>query len=388
MSKKKKKKALKAEKEEKKKAGKRSKMLRWISWTVVGILSLIAVTLSLFWFPGDIYYMVTETYSFDAAGSVKVNLIVILPTSGHYQEVLEPEITWPGSWTSEIDGNLEVIWFEADLEAGQNAEAVIRYQVNLFQGEVGWSGDPAAEADLMPSETIQSDHPTLIDLAEQLTISGDTRQTALQIFDFTNHHLDFLDATSAEVDATALDAFQAGSGGSGAHANLMAALSRAASLPAHVVNGLLMPETIPFIPVSESWDHPAKVQAWVEVLAGDEWLAADPSLSKHFYQRALFGWVDGKHLVYETPSKLDEVYGSIAEALGENDTLIGEMSGPLYFVAWSEAALEGITLTPTVTVCKTWDARYLLAFSIFVILVVINWLFERDRKRSPDWHTR
>jgi len=380
---KKKKKAQKAKKEQKKNATKRLRMLRWLSWTGVGIVTLLAVVLSAFWFPGDIYYVVTETYSFNASESAKIYLAVLLPTSGHYQEVLEPEITWQGSWNSEIDGNLEIVWFEADLEAGDTAEAVIRYQVNLFQGEAQWSGEPAADADMMPSDTIQSDHPTLIDLADQLTVSGDAHQTAFQIFDFTNQHLDFPDTASTEEDVSALDALQAGSGGSQAHANLMAAISRAADLPAHVVSGMLMPETVPFIPVTT---HPAEAHTWVEVLTGDDWQAADPSLSKHFYQRALFGWMDGKHLVYETTSKLDEGFGSLVEASGENDTLIGEMSAPLYFVAWSDAPVEGVTLTPAVTLWKIWDARYLMALSIIIILIMLNWLFEKDRKRSGSRH--
>jgi hypothetical protein len=383
MSKKKKKKALKAEKE---KAGRRLRMLRWISWTAVAILALIAVAMSLFWSPGDVYYIITETYSFEAAEPTRVQLAVLLPTSGHYQEVLEPEIAWPGSWTSEMDGNLEIIWFEADLAAGEAAEAVIRYQVNLFQGEERWSGEPAAAGDLAPSDTIQSDHPTIIDRAELLTVNGDAQQTAYQIFDFTNHHLDLKGEDSMDADVSALDALQAGSGGSRAHANLMAALSRTADLPAHVVSGLLMPEMVPFIPIEAVWDHPAKAQSWVEILVGDEWQAADPSLSKYFFQRAHFGWMDGRHLVYETTLKLDEVYEIMDEAPGENDTLIGEMSAPLYFVAWTEAPGEAVSMTPTVTLYKTWDARYLMAFSIIIILAVINWLFDRDRKRNNDRH--
>lgn len=386
MSKKKKKKnALKAkEKLKRKKAEKRFRLLQWISWGGVALLSLASIVLSLSWVSGEIYYVVTETYTFNTAESAQVSLAVLLPTSGNYQEVLEPEITWPGSWTTESVGSLEVVRFEADLAAGQTVEAVIRYQVNLYQGEAYWSADPADADDLSSSDTIQSDHSEIIAQAAQLIVGGDDQQTAYEVFTFTKQHLVSLDETPDAEDLSALDALQAGAGDSTAHTNLMTALSRAAELPARVVHGLVIPETIPFIPVSADWEHPADSRTWIEVYVDDEWLMADPSLSKQFYRRSLFGWTDGKHLVYGTTSQIEDAYESLTQEMDEIDTLIAEMSGPLYFAAWSDVSDESVTLTPSAALFKTWDARCLMALSIIVILVVINSLLERDRKRVRD----
>jgi len=382
MSKKKKKKALKAEREEqKKKAKARYRSQQWFSWGLVGLLSLVAVILSLFWIPGEIHYMITETYTFTAAESTKVYLSVLLPTSGNYQEVLTPEITWPGSWTTEPVERMEFVRFETDLAAGETAEAVIQYQVNLSQGEAQWSGKPAIADDLVASEVIQSDFPEIIDQAAQLTATKDDLGSAFEIFNFTRQYL-MMDEDSADTGLSVLDVYHAGSGGSTEHANLMTALCRAADLPAHIVNGLVLPEALPFISVS--FVREQRPQDWVEVLTGDQWQMADPSLAKRSFQRSLFGWTDGKHLVYGTASEMTQVSQAFASELGESGIKIGEASGPMHFTAWAEVPVDNITFTPAVTLRKTWDARYLMAFSVITILAVINWLLQQDRKRTRD----
>jgi len=384
MSKKKKKKALKAKREEqKKKAEARYRSQKWFSWGIVGLLSLVAVVLSLFWIPGEIHYMITETYTFTTAESTRVYLSVLLPTSGNYQEVLTPEITWPGSWTTEPVESMEVVRFESDLAVGETAEAVIRYQVNLSQGDAQWSGKPAIADDLAPSDVIQSDSPEIIDQAVKLTVTEDDLGSALEIFDFTRQYL-VVDEHSSDTALSALDVYHAGSGGSTEHANLMTALCRAANLPAHIVNGPVLPETLPFISVSFIREQLGSAQDWVEVYAGDQWQMADPSLAKRFFQQSLFGWTDGKHLVYGTASEMTQVSQAFTSELGKSGILIGEGSAPMHFTAWAEVPVDNITFTPAVTLRKTWDARYLMAFSVITILVVINWLLAKDRKRTRD----
>ena len=386
MSKKKNKKALKAKAKQQriKKAERRFRVQQWLSWTIVAVLALISIVLSLFWVPGELHYVITEIYTFTSAESAKINLAVLLPASGPTQEISTPEITWPGIWHTETDGDQTIIRFEADLDAEQEIEAVIKYQVKLFQGEAFWSGEPILDDDLVSSETIQSDDPALINKAGQLILSGDMHRTVSQIFDFTQQTLRFEDGTASDVDVSALHAFQTGTGGSQAHANLMAALSRAADVPAHVVSGLVIPELVPFIPLSAGGEHPEAARSWVEVYADDRWQVADPSLSKAFYQRGLFGWMDGKHLTYGTTSQIENVREALAGELGGSARVVGEGEAPVYFIAWSDASVEMGTTKPTVTILKTWDARYLMSFSIIIILVVINWLLEKDRRRTRD----
>ncbi len=383
MSKKKKKKALKVKKEEQKKAQARYRSQQWLSWGLVGLLSLAAAVLSLFWVPGEIHFVITEIYTFNAAESTKVYLSVVLPTSGNYQEVLTPEITWPGSWTTEPVESMEVVRFEADLAAGETVEAVIQYQANLSQGKAHWSGKPVTADDLVPSDVIQSDDPEIIDQAAQLTVTEDDLQSAFEIFNFTRQYL-VVDENLSDTALSALDVYHAGSGGSTEHATLMAALCRAADLPAHIVNGLVLPETLPLISASFVREQPGCSQDWVEVYAGDQWQMADPSLAKRFFQRSLFGWTDGKHLVYGTPSEMSQVYKALAAEMGESGILIAEASAPTHFTAWADAPVENTSFSSVVTLRKTWDARYLMAFSVITILVVINWLLEKDRKQTRD----
>lgn len=72
------------------------KNLRWALYAVVSFLALLFSVFGYFWFPGDVYYEVRETYTFEGNGVGNINLTLILPTSGAFQEVLEHDITGPG----------------------------------------------------------------------------------------------------------------------------------------------------------------------------------------------------------------------------------------------------------------------------------------------------
>src|SRR6056297_3443688 len=112
-------------KEKKKVVSSSKQKTRLVRWVVVAFLSLVVVITSLFWVSGDLHYDITETYTFTGKDSGSVHLTVMLPTSGHYQEVLEPVIEWPGTWDIRLNGRLNVLRLEMDLDAGQTAEAVI-----------------------------------------------------------------------------------------------------------------------------------------------------------------------------------------------------------------------------------------------------------------------
>lgn len=355
----------------------RSRVTRWV---IVALLSLAVIILSLFWVSGDLHYDITETYTFSGDDSGSIHLTVLLPTSGHYQEVLEPVIEWPGTWDSNLNGRLNVIRLEMDLEAGQTAKAVIDYGVNLWQGQARWVGEPVTSADLSPTALIQSDHAEIVSQAESLRVNDDEDQTLKQIFDFTIQHLVWPTGDRINADSSALQALQTGVGGCAEHANLMAALSRAVDIPARTISGLAMPETIPFIPMSATWNHPAGAHAWVEVFVNDAWQIADPSWSGQFYKRDILGWTDGRHLAYDTVAHESEVYLPLVEDAESEGKWIAAMSAPLRFVAWSDLPNESVQFTPHVTLRKTWDARFLMIFSVILILVVLNWLFGDSRR--------
>lgn len=366
----------KQEKKEKKAGTKTNKQYSSVTrWVVIALLSLVVVLISLFWVSGDLHYDITETYTFSSEDSGSVYLNVMLPTSGHYQEVLEPVIEWPGTWELHLNGRLNVLRLEMDVEAGQTVEAVISYGVNLWQGQTSWVGEPVTSADLSPTDLVQSDHPEIVSRAESLRVSGDEAQTVKQIFDFTIQHLDWPAEERINADLSALRALQTGVGKSVEHANLMAALCRAVDIPARTISGLTMPESVPFIPMSATWGHPAGAHAWVEVFVDDVWKIADPSWSGQFYQRDMLGWTDGRHLGYETFARESDVYLPLLEEAESEGTWIAAMSAPLRFVVWSDIPNESMQFTPRVSLRKTWDARLVMMFSVILILVVLNWLF-------------
>ena len=371
----------KHEKKEKKTEARNNKQRSRVTrWAIVTLLSLVVVVLSLFWISGDLHYNITETYTFSAKDSGAIHLTVLLPTSGHYQEVLEPVIEWPGDWDMSLNGRLNVLRMAVDLEAGQTAEAVISYGVNLWQGTARWVGEPVTSEDLSPTDLIQSEHPEIVSQAESLQMASDEGGTVKQIFDFTIQHLEWPTEDRINADLSALEALQTGVGGCADHANLMAALCRALDIPARTISGLAMPETIPFVPMSATWNHPAGAHAWVEVFVDDVWQFADPSWSGQFYQRDLLGWTDGRHLAYDTVAHEAEVYLPLVEEAENEGTWIAAMSAPMRFVAWSDLPNESMEFTPRVTLQKTWDARLLMIFSVILIMVVLNWLFGENTR--------
>jgi hypothetical protein len=357
----------KAEKKKQTRSDGQPEQHRPVRWGLVVLLSLLAIVFSLFWIPAELRYTITETYTFSAEDVSKVNLIVLLPTSGPNQEVLEPAITWPGTWEMALEGRLNVLRLVAEIEEDQAIEAEIKYRVNLWQGEAKWVGDPVLSDDLDSSEDIQSDNPWITDRADQLWVKDNPRKTSMNIFDFTIEHL------APPEGAQPWGAIE--------YVNLMAALCRSADVPTHTVRGLLIPEIIPFITVSAEWNHPANTHDWVEVHVGDVWLLADPSRSGQFYQRDLFGWTDGKHLVYDKTINLEDVYETLVVEAEDNGMWIESSLSPLYFVAWSDAEGEALEMSPMITVRKTWDGRMLMIASVIIILMVLNWLYEEDKRR-------
>ncbi len=355
---------------------------KWIEVAVLLIICTSIVILSLFWIPGDVTYDFKETYSFSVDQAGQIKLMLLLPTSGPYQTIEAAEIVWPGEQDHYIDGRLNVIFLQTDVLAGQTIEAEITYRVMLWQGEARWSGMPALSDDLSPEINIQSDHPDMIAQAEQLLHPQGKWQTARNIFRFTFQHLRWPQETRINANLSALNAWQTGVGGCTEHANLMTALCRAVDIPAHPVSGLLMPQMISFIPYTATWNHPAGAHAWVEFYSGGTWFLADSAISGKFLTRNLFGWTDGKHLVYDEIAHENEVSEQWISAAEEEGEWIAAMSAPMRFVAWSDVDIEAMQFIPQVTLRKVWDERVILMISLVVIVIVLYWLAKSTSPRE------
>jgi hypothetical protein len=354
----------------------------WIRRGSFLLLVIVLSILSLFWIPGDVHYQITETYTFTATETDLLHLTLLLPTSGPYQEVFEPDVVCPGEFEIEKVGRLKLLRLEAEILSGQTIEAVITYDVHLFQGSARWTGMPSRSYDLAPEPDIQSDAPALMEEAELVSVLYEKRQTVRKIFGFTMRHLDWPRDSRINADLSALNAYRTGVGGSIEHANLMTALSRAAGIPAHPVSGLVMPVMLPLIPVSQTWDHPASAHAWVEFYLNGTWEMADPSWSGKFLKHDLLGWTDGRHLAYDETASEAAIYGQIVAEAEENGNWTVAMSAPLRFAAWSEVSIDSMVFIPVITLRKTWDARLVMLISLVVIVTVLYFLNREDRRQE------
>ncbi len=341
---------------------------------VLVLLSLVIVVLSLYWLPGDLHYRITEVYQFSAAEAGPVTLVVLLPTTGQYQEVFDPAVDWPGEVDSRQAGRLQVLRLWTDLRAGETVEAQITYTVHLWQGRAVWSGEPANPEDLAATAEIQSKNPAIVAKAEVLGIPENESRTARRIFEFTNRHLEWPQDDRMHPEMSALDALQSGIGGCTEHAYLMTALNRAQGIPTRVIHGLVLPDTIPLIPTSAVWNHPAGSHAWAESLFDHTWHFVDPSCANRFLQRDLFGWVDGTRLAYDEMAQVEAVYQPLITEAEANGVWIAAMNAPLRFVAWSDLSFESMHFIPQVTLRKVWDSRYLLFLSLILILWILAWV--------------
>ncbi len=87
-------------------------------------------------------------------------------------------------------------------------------------------------------------------------------------------------------------------------------------------------------------------------------------------------------MAYDTAEHESQVYQSLLSEAEQSGGWVAGMSAPMRFVAWSDTAEESMTFLPEVSLRKTWDARYLMIFSVTLILVVMNWLIEEDQRKN------
>jgi transglutaminase-like putative cysteine protease len=123
----------------------------------------------------------------------------------------------------------------------------------------------ALKAYTRPTPTLQSTHPDIVALSRR--IAGD-RTDACRIIKAANAHVySSLVKRNTAAFSSALETLRAGYGDCGEHAVLLAALLRAAGIPARVVYGLV------YVEARRGYCYHAWVMAW----AGS-WLWADPAL--------------------------------------------------------------------------------------------------------------
>lgn len=158
-------------------------------------------------------------------------------------------------------GNYEVTVNVPDHER-QNQSMFYFESVARIQHEVT---DIPDERGTLPSRGIESDHPVIIEKAEEITAGlTEDREKALAIYQFVTQHVAY-DVEKAEADTfniadSALSTLESGIGICQDYAFLATALLRAIGMEAHYVEG-----------------DAGERHAWVEVMVDGEWLEMDPT---------------------------------------------------------------------------------------------------------------
>jgi hypothetical protein len=360
------------------------RMLRIMIYVI--LISLIPVGV-FYVVPAEVHYFVTEQYSFTTHAKDKnIFLAVMLPKNNPYQEIENLSIKWEGDISRENFAEIDVIKLESQSGSADNQVASLTYDVILKQSAISWEA-PVQEKDLQPQTDIESAAPILVHQAQELCL-GDPEKVAYETYKFTSAYLTWPVGTRTGTGQSALAAYESKIGVCGEFANLMTALNRACENPARSISGLSLPLFLPPMLTQEStWMHPGGAHAWVEVYNQDHWTIADPSWASNFpFAQVWFGRSQGQYLSYGETGTHAEIFEGLM-AMGEaQGAIIGAMSAPVKFVASSEDP-DHTTITPSVSVKKVSDVRWILAVLFYAVMIISVVLVEnRFRKKVKTNH--
>ena len=275
----------------------------------------------------------TEKYMFISNNVTKSFLMVDLPVSYGYQKIGEITVRNADEyWFEEKEGYQVLHAAVAGESTGKTVE--IEYTVTMYAGKPAWDMETSDEH-LQPSENIDSDNVNIIEAVRPLVVENDDYRTAKNISAFVSKTV--RTDTSQRINHTTLPAsgiLEEKKGVCADYANLMTAMLRAAGIPARHVSGLVFSR----MTKAEDWTHPAASHAWVEFYAYGKWHFADPTWGNLYFDRS-----DGFHLSYgeelvdisteEFKARFEEFRKSVED---DGYKIIGAMTAPLKFTAWSE----------------------------------------------------
>lgn len=116
----------------------------------------------------------------------------------------------------------------------------------------------------LPTATVQADHPDIIRLSKAIQKNSDSLCALVRIFNDSVYRM--LKKRNTTTFSSAVETLRSGFGDCGEHAVLLAALLRAAGIPARVVMGLVYMES------GKGYYY----HAWVSAYTG-KWIFTDPS---------------------------------------------------------------------------------------------------------------
>ncbi|MCX7424155.1 MAG: lasso peptide biosynthesis protein [Planctomycetia bacterium] len=129
--------------------------------------------------------------------------------------------------------------------------------------------DPPTSDDLQPNSMIQSDDPAIVAMSKRMI--GDAKDVWSKAVALERGVHDFVDEKNfSQAFATAAEVAQTHEGDCTEHAVLLAALARAAGLPARAAIGLV------YMKSTQSFGY----HMWTEVYLGDRWIPLDATLGQ------------------------------------------------------------------------------------------------------------
>lgn len=226
------------------------------------------------------------------------------------------------------------------------------------------------ECNVEPQDMIESDHPLIQERAAQIA-SGVSIWDAYRVYDFTRSYLTWSDEESDCVGgASALSAYQSGEGECGEFARLMVALCRALGIPSRPISGVLMPNLeFSGTSVSTEGEHPGQAHAWVEFSNSYLWTMADPAWGSAGWPIMQFARNDGRHLRYGGADLEGKVYQEMRDWATQQAPLTAKRFAALKYVLTADP--RGVRMTPSVSVRKGWEGRWLNTLLVLVLMTFI-----------------
>ncbi len=347
------------------------KNIAFISIKIIVCMSLLVVLISVafFWAPAKVHYHVIEKYTFSGVTKEEsINLGVIIPASGPYQQVENIDISWDGQLEMEDGLNVTLIKLTNQIKPNSILEATIEYEVILPQGYVSWDS-PVTDFHTSPQRGIESDDIDISERAAMLS-EGQSQSAANNIYNFTSEYLTYSKDTLDCVNSSAKSAYQLGACVCTGYARLMVALCRASQIPSQMVMGYIYPDPVFMSPEgSNDPNNAIEGHAWVEFFSEGSWKIADPTLGNKFFNFLYINRNDGRHISY----------GEIEQFLKEYTKLynwgIGRAKNVLYdnqcmrFTA--TATTDQIVIDQSMVVEKGWDGRWLNTLGTWLIFMLI-----------------
>jgi hypothetical protein len=222
--------------------------------------------------PTTTYWTVTVTMAvepFPDAASVRM----LVPMSDGRQAILG-RTARPSAFRFREDASPPNLWvsWEAPSVKPQNGTIAYTYTarttdlwIDVPRLALAENPPPPDAESLRPSETMQSDDPTLVRRAASLT--RDATRVDEIVWSLYQYAASFLRSESADAPDDARSVLAAERGSPSGRARLLVALLRAAGIPARLVGGLRL----------EDAARKRATLSWVEAWLGGRWVPFDPS---------------------------------------------------------------------------------------------------------------